>query len=140
MELGNNRVWDYAADNYVHRLIQNKTDGKLVQLDEGGRVVRFFIKSHFFSELRFQKYKMRRICSEVKNFFTTVFSAFHNLEKPNCKKIYYEKRPKKRKNPTQKNVYLTKFVFLVMKHAEHSGEEIFRLGLILPDSFFSAVN
>ena len=41
MQLGNNRVWDYAADNYVHRLIQNKTDGKLVQLDEGGRVVCF---------------------------------------------------------------------------------------------------
>lgn len=39
MELGHNRVWDYAADNYVHRLIQNKTDGKLVQLDEGGRAV-----------------------------------------------------------------------------------------------------
>ncbi len=39
MQLGSNRVWDYAADNYVHRLIQNKTDGKLVQLDEGGRVV-----------------------------------------------------------------------------------------------------
>ncbi len=32
-------VWDYAADNYVHRLIQNKTDGKLVQLDEAGRVI-----------------------------------------------------------------------------------------------------
>jgi len=25
-------VWDYAGDGYVHRLIQNKTDGKLVEL------------------------------------------------------------------------------------------------------------
>ncbi|CAF0909803.1 unnamed protein product [Brachionus calyciflorus] len=39
MLLGCNKVWDYAADNYVHRLIQNKTDGKLVQLDENGRAV-----------------------------------------------------------------------------------------------------
>jgi len=39
MELGSNKVWDYAADNYVHRLIQNKTDGKLVQFDEGNRQV-----------------------------------------------------------------------------------------------------
>lgn len=39
MELGNNKVWDYAADNYVHRLIQNKTDGKLVQFDENSREV-----------------------------------------------------------------------------------------------------
>jgi len=34
MELGSSRVWDYAGDNYVHRLVQNKADGKLVQVDE----------------------------------------------------------------------------------------------------------
>ncbi|GAB6033737.1 hypothetical protein CHUAL_013849 [Chamberlinius hualienensis] len=34
MQLGNNRVWDYAGDNYVHRLLQNKADGKLVELNE----------------------------------------------------------------------------------------------------------
>lgn len=33
MQLGNNSVWDYAGDNYVHRLVQNKTDGKLVELE-----------------------------------------------------------------------------------------------------------
>ncbi|KAI5121493.1 hypothetical protein M0805_006530 [Coniferiporia weirii] len=32
MELATQRVWDYAGDNYVHRLIQNKADGKLVEL------------------------------------------------------------------------------------------------------------
>jgi len=26
----NNRVWDYIGDNFVHRLFQNKGDGKLV--------------------------------------------------------------------------------------------------------------
>lgn len=31
MQLGNNRVWDYVGDNFVHRLLQNKTDGKLVE-------------------------------------------------------------------------------------------------------------
>lgn len=39
MQLGNNRVWDYAGDNYVHRLVQNKGDGKLVEVDEGGNLV-----------------------------------------------------------------------------------------------------
>lgn len=39
MELGNNKVWDYIGDNYVHRLVQNKSDGKLVQVDEGGNPV-----------------------------------------------------------------------------------------------------
>lgn len=33
MQLGNNRVWDYAGDNYVHRLLQNKSDGKVVEVD-----------------------------------------------------------------------------------------------------------
>jgi BRCA1-associated protein len=38
MDLDSQRVWDYAGDNYVHRLIQNKVDGKLVELPHpGGR-------------------------------------------------------------------------------------------------------
>lgn len=32
MDLTTQRVWDYASDGYVHRIVQNKTDGKLVQL------------------------------------------------------------------------------------------------------------
>lgn len=34
LELGaDNRVWDYADDNYVHRLLQNKSDGKPVAVE-----------------------------------------------------------------------------------------------------------
>jgi len=40
MEMQTQRVWDYAGDGYVHRLIQNRADGKLVELpgriDESG--------------------------------------------------------------------------------------------------------
>jgi BRCA1-associated protein len=32
LELETQRVWDYASDGYVHRLIQSKTDGKLVEV------------------------------------------------------------------------------------------------------------
>ncbi|KAJ3213400.1 hypothetical protein HDU67_002932 [Dinochytrium kinnereticum] len=32
LEIETQRVWDYAGDGYVHRLIQNKADGKLVEL------------------------------------------------------------------------------------------------------------
>lgn len=32
LELETQRVWDYAGDGYVHRLIQNKADGKIVEL------------------------------------------------------------------------------------------------------------
>jgi BRCA1-associated protein len=37
MHLGNNRVWDYAGDNFVHRLLQNKADGKLVEGSPPGK-------------------------------------------------------------------------------------------------------
>eukprot|EP00983_Pelagomonas_calceolata_P009168 296846-Pelagomonas_calceolata.AAC.1 len=30
------QVWDYVGDNYVHRLIQSKTDGKLVEVPSPG--------------------------------------------------------------------------------------------------------
>ncbi|KPJ13314.1 BRCA1-associated protein [Papilio machaon] len=36
LQLGSNRVWDYAGDNFVHRLVQNKTDGKLVAAEGAG--------------------------------------------------------------------------------------------------------
>lgn len=32
MDIATQRVWDYAGDNYVHRLLQNQSDGKLVEL------------------------------------------------------------------------------------------------------------
>ncbi|KAE8348647.1 BRCA1-associated protein 2-domain-containing protein [Aspergillus coremiiformis] len=32
MDIGTQRVWDYVGDAYVHRIIQSKTDGKLVEL------------------------------------------------------------------------------------------------------------
>ncbi|XP_075983811.1 BRCA1-associated protein [Anticarsia gemmatalis] len=35
LQLGSNRVWDYAGDNFVHRLVQNKADGKLVAAEGG---------------------------------------------------------------------------------------------------------
>lgn len=31
LDLETQRVWDYVGDGYVHRLIQSKTDGKLVE-------------------------------------------------------------------------------------------------------------
>ena len=37
MELGQNRVWDYVGDNFVHRLVQtDSADGKLVEAEGHG--------------------------------------------------------------------------------------------------------
>lgn len=35
LELETQRVWDYASDAYVHRLVRSKTDGKLVEVSAG---------------------------------------------------------------------------------------------------------
>ena len=32
MDMTTQRVWDYATDGYVHRIVQNQTDGKLMEL------------------------------------------------------------------------------------------------------------
>lgn len=39
MQLGTKRVWDYIGDNYVHRLVQNKEDGKLVEVSGNTGIV-----------------------------------------------------------------------------------------------------
>lgn len=36
IELNSQRVWDYSGDNYVHRLVASKLDGKLVELPDSG--------------------------------------------------------------------------------------------------------
>lgn len=36
MEVATNRVWDYIGDGYVHRLVQTKSDGKLVEVPKPG--------------------------------------------------------------------------------------------------------
>ncbi|VDM41021.1 unnamed protein product [Toxocara canis] len=36
LQIGGERVWDYAGDNYVHRLIQNASDGKMVEFQRDG--------------------------------------------------------------------------------------------------------
>ena len=38
MDLNTQRIWDYASDAYVHRIVQNKTDGKLVELPSATNV------------------------------------------------------------------------------------------------------
>ncbi|KAL3899519.1 MAG: hypothetical protein SGCHY_001996 [Lobulomycetales sp.] len=37
LELDTQRVWDYTGDGYVHRLIQNNADGKIVELSAPSR-------------------------------------------------------------------------------------------------------
>lgn len=35
MDMESQRVWDYLSDSYVHRLLQNQADGKLVEIPAG---------------------------------------------------------------------------------------------------------
>ncbi|CAE6440576.1 unnamed protein product [Rhizoctonia solani] len=39
LELATQRVWDYAGDGYVHRLIHDRTEGKLVELPSSSNTI-----------------------------------------------------------------------------------------------------
>jgi BRCA1-associated protein len=54
LELETQRVWDYAGDGYVHRLIQNKSDGKLVELPGPGQTTDDRSSNQFDQEVRGQ--------------------------------------------------------------------------------------
>lgn len=62
MDLKRQHVWDYVGDNYVHRLIQNKSDGKLVELRGEGvstfEIVRIYLFSNFYFELNTAEFRM----------------------------------------------------------------------------------
>ena len=34
MELGTNNVWDYASDNYAHRLVETNNDSKIIEVSQ----------------------------------------------------------------------------------------------------------
>ncbi|WAR01415.1 BRAP-like protein [Mya arenaria] len=87
MELGNNKVWDYIGDNYVHRLVQNKSDGKLVQVDEGGNPYTYLLTNQLDSQRLYFEEKMGDVESAM-------FEKVHLLEEENmslaeqCSKLH----------------------------------------------------
>lgn len=78
MQLGKQRVWDYAGDNYVHRLVQSKGDGKPVEWDRGGEQpgceekfdaltleYTYLLNSQLESQRLYYEEKIRRIESDA---------------------------------------------------------------------------
>ncbi|KAH3675901.1 hypothetical protein WICPIJ_009218 [Wickerhamomyces pijperi] len=61
MDIESQRVWDYAGDNYVHRLLQNESDGKLVEVSDNAFDCHSLVtvssgKSNKTSELQREEY------------------------------------------------------------------------------------
>ncbi|CAL5361577.1 unnamed protein product [Camellia sinensis] len=89
LELDTQRVWDYAGDNYVHRLIQSKTDRKLVELnhycahaDDGCGSCNCSIDTGFSETLL--NSKVENIVNEYSELLTT------QLENQKIGQIYFE--------------------------------------------------
>ncbi|KAI8056991.1 hypothetical protein BDF22DRAFT_668854 [Syncephalis plumigaleata] len=75
LELETQRVWDYAGDGYVHRLIQNKVDGKLVELpdemvDHAGYSSQYASNVHAASTSYPSQLKLDTIASEYAHLLT----------------------------------------------------------------------
>lgn len=80
LQLGTNRVWDYAGDNFVHRLLQSKSDGKLVatqtpgggaggdgeeKIDSMQLEFTYLLTSQLDAQRRFYEEKMVRLESRI---------------------------------------------------------------------------
>ncbi|XP_046805821.1 BRCA1-associated protein [Lucilia cuprina] len=79
MQLGTSSVWDYAGDNFVHRLFQNKTDGKLVATqapnDEGEEKIdsmqlefTYLLTSQLDTQRKYYEERMERLEQEWRDF------------------------------------------------------------------------
>uniref|UniRef100_A0A1B0G7Z4 BRCA1-associated protein n=1 Tax=Glossina morsitans morsitans TaxID=37546 RepID=A0A1B0G7Z4_GLOMM len=78
MQLGTSSVWDYAGDNFVHRLFQNKTDGKLVAStanDEGEEKIdsmqlefTYLLTSQLDTQRKYYEERVERLEQEWRDF------------------------------------------------------------------------
>lgn len=113
MQLGTNRVWDYAGDNFVHRLLQSKGDCKLVATQSPGDVGDEKIDS---LQLEYS-YLLTSQLDAQREYYEDKFSRFESLNKSemdNLKKLTNESREKssdleqKIQTLTKENVILEK--------------------------------
>ncbi|XP_005188963.2 BRCA1-associated protein [Musca domestica] len=86
MQLGTSSVWDYAGDNFVHRLFQNKTDGKLVATqapnDEGEEKIdsiqlefTYLLTSQLDTQRKYYEERMEHLEKEWRDFRSTLEGA-----------------------------------------------------------------
>ncbi|EDV91293.1 GH14868 [Drosophila grimshawi] len=79
MQLGTSSVWDYAGDNFVHRLFQNKSDGKLVasqtekdereeKIDSMQMEFTYLLTSQLDTQRKYYEERMERLEQEWQTF------------------------------------------------------------------------
>ncbi|XP_013104040.1 BRCA1-associated protein [Stomoxys calcitrans] len=90
MQLGTSSVWDYAGDNFVHRLFQNKTDGKLVATqapnDEGEEKIdsiqlefTYLLTSQLDTQRKYYEERMEHLEKEWHDFRSTLEGAHSKM-------------------------------------------------------------
>lgn len=100
MQLGTNRVWDYAGDNFVHRLLQSKGDCKLVATQSPGEVgdekidsiqleYTYLLTSQLDAQREFYEEKLSRIESTIK---TEMDSLKKQTSEIRDKSIHFESK------------------------------------------------
>ena len=85
---GTARVWDYVGDNFVHRLVMNKPDGKPVEVGERGLLATLNPGGEQPAQPYNQEDKLEGITLEVLYFLATQlnFSCVSYLS--TCNKLY----------------------------------------------------
>lgn len=86
MQLGTSSVWDYAGDNFVHRLFQNKSDGKLVasqtekdereeKIDSMQMEFTYLLTSQLDTQRKYYEERMERLEKEWDDFQSNANAA-----------------------------------------------------------------
>src|SRR5579859_4722747 len=83
MELETQRVWDYGGDGYVHRLIQTKSDGKLVDLPPVASTGTYYHPADRAVEDDISREKLDSMGMEYTYLLTTQLES---------QRVYYEER------------------------------------------------
>jgi BRCA1-associated protein len=83
LELETQRVWDYAGDGYVHRLIQTKSDGKLVEFPPVTSTGTFFHPADRAVDDDLSREKLDAMGMEYTYLLTTQLDS---------QRVYYEER------------------------------------------------
>ncbi|CAD5117794.1 DgyrCDS6546 [Dimorphilus gyrociliatus] len=120
MQLGANRVWDYAGDSYVHRLVQSSGDGKIVQVmnesetsaDDKNDALQleytYILTSQLETQRLYFQEKLDQIESESKKHQDDLKEAFNNQERKLHEVLNrMDRLEKEKKSLEQKNASLS---------------------------------
>ncbi len=105
MNILNKNVWDYAKEGYVHRLIQNKVDGKLVEFEDQELIRQQQVLGQDIFQVSLKKYQHQKLDALNYEYNLLLVSQLDTQRKYFEARLRdYEKEAKKLKDQTEDTI------------------------------------